>query len=380
MFLFGTRGDILPIARILKELLAIHQTSYKLIVITHQCFRADIAQLHCGLEVRGVDAQPIASMTNDSQSSFHASGYVWEFKRSLLPDDAIACVMCNLFSLESVHLAFSTSSTCIVLHPTIPSAKCRVKRELLDEFATLQPLLHHHCQQNSPGGLDNGLLQYADYENWLWPTLAHEFDESAIMPTTKLLGPIVLILNSLRMSDPLQVHPRYHLCGAVACELQGEALHLEAMGMSGHNRDTAASANCGGGSSAIAYVDTTAAAVTWLAERQMSVRLGVDFGSMMPVLACDDRLLSLLEALCGVSTPIACVIICHGYHSIVEPILTTIQPGRTILNDFLLVQHSVDHSVLLPRCTALLHHGGIGTTNACMRAGVPQCKLLSACA
>eukprot|EP01032_Pedospumella_encystans_P017453 gene17453-19888_t len=38
----------------------------------------------------------------------------------------------------------------------------------------------------------------------------------------------------------------------------------------------------------------------------------------------------------------------------------------------LLVPNSVQHSVLFTRCITVIHHGGIGTTGACMRAGIPQ--------
>ena len=40
----------------------------------------------------------------------------------------------------------------------------------------------------------------------------------------------------------------------------------------------------------------------------------------------------------------------------------------------MVLEEPVPHSWLLPRCSAVLHHGGSGTTAACLRAGVTQVR------
>lgn len=45
--------------------------------------------------------------------------------------------------------------------------------------------------------------------------------------------------------------------------------------------------------------------------------------------------------------------------------------GAAQLSDDVLVQSDVPHSWLYPRCAAVVHHGGAGTTAAAVRAGVP---------
>ena len=45
--------------------------------------------------------------------------------------------------------------------------------------------------------------------------------------------------------------------------------------------------------------------------------------------------------------------------------------GRDVPDD-VFVAGSVAHPALFPRCAAIVHHGGAGTTSAAARAGVPQ--------
>jgi DNA-nicking Smr family endonuclease len=94
---------------------------------------------------------------------------------------------------------------------------------------------------------------------------------------------------------------------------------------------------------------------------------------MLPLLTSDARLPALVGALCAISTPTRCVFVCHGLaRSIAAQVASTLRADAQV--KVLLVEHSVNHPMLLPNCKAVLHHGGIGTTHACMRAGVPQSK------
>ena len=64
-------------------------------------------------------------------------------------------------------------------------------------------------------------------------------------------------------------------------------------------------------------------------------------------------------------------ILVAGWSSLLDPIneqyIQTAQEG-----DVLLIVKSVSHSWLMPKCAALIHHCGIGTCAASLRAGVPQ--------
>jgi hypothetical protein len=64
-------------------------------------------------------------------------------------------------------------------------------------------------------------------------------------------------------------------------------------------------------------------------------------------------------------------ILVAGWSSLLDPnheqYIQTAQEG-----DVLLIIQSVSHSWLLPKCAALIHHCGIGTCAAALRAGVPQ--------
>jgi hypothetical protein len=365
VFLFGTRGDVLPVVTVIDrylESLRPASNLWRCVVVTHACFAADLQHIGSDFEVRSVPGPPI---DQDEKSS--TPDYASDFMRSLGPEDSVVCVLSNMFSLQSVFVAFQTGAMCVLLHPCRPIVRSAVKRDLLGEFEALQPELYRRCGPHA----DYRGLQHVDYEHWLWPTLADEFDESTIRSSGTLPGPVVLILCSPRLCEPLPAHQRYYLCGAIPCGAIGENVYLDAV-LSSASPDpqhtdvyTAPVAS------------NTTEAVEWLHDTCHSsaepLRLCVDFGSMLPLLTSDARLPALVDALCAISTPTRCVFVCHGLaRSIAAQVANTLRAGAQV--KVLLVEHSVDHSALLPSCTAVLHHGGIGTTHACMRAGVPQSK------
>jgi hypothetical protein len=168
VFLFGTRGDVLPVVTVIDRYLESLRPALNLwrcVVVTHACFAADLQHIGSDFEVRSVPGPPI---DKDEKSS--APDYASDFIRSLGPEDSVVCVLSNMFSLQSVFVAFQTGAMCVLLHPCRPIVRSAVKRDLLAEFEALQPELYRRCVQHT----DCRGLQRMDYEHWLWPTLADE--------------------------------------------------------------------------------------------------------------------------------------------------------------------------------------------------------------
>jgi sterol 3beta-glucosyltransferase len=93
---------------------------------------------------------------------------------------------------------------------------------------------------------------------------------------------------------------------------------------------------------------------SWLDEGDPPIFLG--FGSM-PIL--DPQ--SMFDSIVQVTTSL-------GVRGIVS---ANCVPKDVVLPDHLRVVGAVDHDSLFPRCRAVVHHGGLGSTMASLRAGCP---------
>jgi sterol 3beta-glucosyltransferase len=93
---------------------------------------------------------------------------------------------------------------------------------------------------------------------------------------------------------------------------------------------------------------------SWLADGEPPVFLG--FGSM-PVLDPEP----LLETVLSVTTAL-------GLRAVVSENCVS---DAAALPDHLRAVGAVDHDLLFPRCRAVVHHGGLGSTTASLRAGRP---------
>ena len=101
----------------------------------------------------------------------------------------------------------------------------------------------------------------------------------------------------------------------------------------------------------------------------------VDLGGMglMGLLPQPHLLAAVLEAAAQrLRRPV--VLLTAGWQPLLEACrkLEPQQPQQGAPPWLLAVEQPVSHDVLLPRCAALLHHGGAGTVAAALRCGVPQ--------
>jgi len=379
---FGTRGDIVPLVAVLRNLIQRVSSSdgaTKWLFVTHACFVDDLkACLPSCVEVQGVNTSPIAadaSEENDFRSSVDLDKVF-----SSLESIHVARVISNLFALEAWAFALKRNIHYTVVHPNQPTVNTEACDLLLDSFNADYPdvcsALQTHIQPLTR-------LQWSDFQLWLWPTLTNLDSSMAanILLYDKELT--VLILSSPMLVGEGQLwreHPRYHVCGAVVDgHLADSALLQPAAVYASAPIESALSHNdvcvvCSGTDAALMRIGAANSSTS----SDASAVVCVDFGSMTHVILQCGQLQALLVLLCGMCETWRFIIVCHGHAA---TIVATIHqahnaPARSLLTShrFILVEHSVQHTVLFPRCVAVVHHGGIGTTNACVRAGVPQCK------
>ena len=332
------------------------------------------------VDVVGVDISPIATQPNN-ESNFRGKLELDEILSSLA-DKKIDIIVSNLFGLEAWSLALKRNVPYVIIHPNCPNANISVKAELLDDFRATYV---HECNLLCNRTEKTNGVRWSDIDLWLWPALV-DLDSNMverIVAYDELIT--VLILSSPMFEKDLgwTEHDQYHLCGFAGDGYLSEHLHLQASNHFHTNLVPAMPSPC------LYKTCNTLQEVLKSTcmdsdSREASDLICVDFGSMIQVLNETGELAYLLRVLCNLCDTWRFVIICHGYATSVQNILLEIandnNPATTINGAdsdarILLVSNSVQHSVLFPKCITTIHHGGIGTTGACMRAGIPQCKV-----
>ncbi|MBU3705118.1 MAG: glycosyltransferase [Mycobacterium sp.] len=105
--------------------------------------------------------------------------------------------------------------------------------------------------------------------------------------------------------------------------------------------------------------DTDESVMQWMAAGEPPIYFG--FGSM-PVEDPADAIRMITEVSADLGER---ALICSGVLALAE------EPTA----DHVMVVRSANHSVVFPRCRAIVHHGGAGTTAASVRSGVPTLVL-----
>ena len=383
---FGTRGDIVPILSVLRGTLCRANHSGPIahvLILTHRCFQEDIkAYLPNFVDVIGVDISPITTQPN-MECSFRGKHELDEILSSL-EDKEVDLIVSNLFGLEAWGLALKKNLPYVIVHPNCPNANISAKAELLDDFRVNYV---HECNLLcNPTEKTNG-VRWSDVDLWLWPTLV-DLDPhmvERIVAYDKSITVLVLSSPMFETETEWTEHYQYHLCGFTRDGYLSEHLHLQA---SNHLH-----------SPEVSDISSTSLFKTCntLQEVLQSTRVGsdknetsdlvcVDFGSMTQVLNENRELAVLLRVLSKLCDTWRFVIVCHGYMTTMQNILHEIANDNSsataamsattvnVNNRIWLLPNSVQHSILFPKCITTIHHGGIGTTGACMRAGIPQCK------
>ena len=392
---FGTRGDIVPVVAVLRSL--IEQASSgdlaattEWIFITHECFVHDVkTYLPSTVKVQGISTSPIA-MYPSEEDEFRSSAQL-DTIFSSLDARGVGAIISNLFALEAWTYALKRSVQHIIIHPSMPSPNIEARDGLLHSFVSDYPKVCRILQSRTQ---PHAGLQWSDFELWLWSTLTKlDTDISRRIEIYDKALTVLVMCSPMFLGKGLQwtPHARYKLCGAI----HDGHLHDRVLLQPGVS-------NCTGGNmvtahdSICAVYGSTESVLLHIHEywgRDTCGTICVDFGSMTHVLIQNGQLQILLPMLHSMCDTWRFVIVCHGHaatiadtmqkahhkRSLSAPSHTSHTPPKTspplpVDHRFILAEHSVQHTALFPKCVAVVHHGGIGTTSACMRAGVPQRK------
>lgn len=392
---FGTRGDIVPILSVLHGIICKADdsgTKAPLLIITHRCFQIDIHAYFLGLaDVIGIGTSPIATMGH-SEGKFRNGAELNEVLSSLEHRN-MDLIVSNLFGLEAWGVAIKLNVPYVIIHPNCPNiTDASTKSELLNDFQA-NYALECNILRNRKDQICG--LHWSDFDLWLWPTLVRLDAPMAqrIMAYDKSITVLILSSPTFEKECAWSSNHRYNLCGFVGDGHLSEHIHLQpnnqAHTQSGQSLHVSSLYEvCHDVQELLRHTHSDA--------HEASNLICVDFGSMTQVLHESGELslfLRLLEPLCDTWR---FVVVCHGYATSIRHTLQQIKTDSSSCHRtnttqltgtsntattapnasprILLIPHSVQHNKLFPKSITVIHHGGIGTTGACMRAGIPQCK------
>lgn len=408
IFAFGSRGDILPILSIVEKILNINSSilsDVNIVLITHRCYCDEVArQFRRKIETITIESKVFQQSDNNDHKDFYINNYISAFT-SKYNKKKVRVVIGNLFALKIWHFSLSLHVQCVIIHPNLPPTSQIDHDDLMNSFKDFQPKLYDTATKHKDSHSTATSLTLNDYNYFLWPTLVDQFDES-ILPAdiTSITGPIVLILSSPRICVLPCEHSRYHVCGFIKSGYLGGILQLNSETMQAENINSQLNRRF-----IFPILNNTAEVLQFLEihcqDDHPTATIYVDFGSMTEILLSDGRLISIIQILLALPTVRRYLIVAHGYIEKLYDILLEARATTTSSNSnssfsgsggsscctnssninnssccrngsttttIAIVAHSVDHSKILPRCTSVIHHGGVGTVGACMLAGVPQ--------
>ncbi|CAI8589712.1 unnamed protein product [Vicia faba] len=398
---FGTQGDVYPLAAIAAAF-ATDQKQYNVILITHsahQSLSSHLGEKH--VEFCAVSSPPVLSA--DQNNGEGKSLFLLEKKKitrdhrrecfslieRLFGDDTSVdgdLIVINFFALEGWSLAECFSIRCIVAAPyVVPySAPATFERQFQREF----PLLYKYLIE-APAGK----VCWKDVDHWMWPLFTENWgswrnDDLHLSPcpfTDPVTGiptwydrpqsPLVMYGFSKEVVEcPAYWPSRVRVCGfwflpiewQFTCTKCRETLLYDS---SGHQFEE-----------------------DYLCPRHLELQnfvkaspifIGLSAIGSMGFLKDPRSFISVLQAVLS-TTNYKFILFTGGY----EPLESAV---RTIATEATLDQNSwsedclslfngrlfcffssIPYSWLFPKCAAVIHHGGSGTTAAVLQAGTPQ--------
>ena len=381
----GGRGDVLPLLTVLASLLqqdAGVSSALDVVIGTHP-HHVELCSTLMSSRFPSVSIYPIDSpvIKMDCDDSFYSKTSIIELVRNVLsqPKHKLVLVLINLFSLEGFVISSLCDVKCIIVHPCPPlvtndgeEAKSnflrllKIKRpDLFDPTAT--------CNMKS-------MINWKHYFSWLWPTLTPEYD--ALYDTLQtFLSHVSTERRYGRLAPTVLL--------AVSPALLGTGTDLSPANciVTGAVKETSGFRQ-----------DIVESIINVFASKNSHSLVFIDFGSMTEVLLEVRDVSVFLRSLLLLDS-FNFVFICHQHFNALHAIMNAViiehtsstrdeeeaSPNKRILDNdksiefaifgntqLVLVGGDVSHSLLLHRCVTVIHHGGVGTTTACMCAGIPQ--------
>ena len=310
-------------------------------------------------------------------------------------------IVFNLFALEGFSIAEALAVPCAAASPCLPPQSMppslersleRAEPRLYDRLSAAAQIMRQRAVDDSEptataaGSQQQQPVSLSEVKLWLWPLFTERW--GAWRQTR--LGLPLLPFSTGTTDQPLPPPPplllgegRWRGVGArmAAIPMADASVHALHAGLSelvvqGQGHWPPSVRLCGFWHSAAVFPASQQQlppdVVRWLQARQEKP-VAADFGSMARLGLLPNPSLAA-EVLAGAARRLGrpIVLLAGGWRPLVDAARALDQEWLAVL------EHPVAHDALLPRCAALLHHGGAGTVAAALRAGVPQliCPLL----
>ncbi|CAA7397218.1 unnamed protein product [Spirodela intermedia] len=409
---FGTKGDVYPIAAIASAL-SCDRKDYDVILITHSAHKS----LAGSLEARGVHFIPVSTpavLSRNHGSSAEDSGElpfsmqkkairVGHRKECLSAVEGIFgdgpslegdFILINFFALEGWNLAELFQVCCVVAAPyVVPySAPSSFERQFKDEL----PLLHRHLQESPLGK-----VCWSDVIHWMWPLFTEDWgswrSDSLNLSPIPFTDPVTCLpsWSSLEQS-PLLLYgfskevvecpgywpPNVHACGFWFLPMDWQFSCAQCRERMLHRSAylTMTEDLCSSHVDLEHFMKTSGHSC-----RPIFVGLS-SIGSMGYIV--NPRAFLLVLKAVTERTGQRFILFSSGYETLdaairlmADELPNPVQtPQSDCAGDFALLHENrlfcfsgnVPYSWLFPKCAAVIHHGGSGSTAAAVAAGVPQ--------
>ncbi|CAJ2644694.1 sterol 3-beta-glucosyltransferase UGT80A2 [Trifolium pratense] len=399
---FGTKGDVYPIAAIAAAF-ACDQKQYNVILITHsahESLSSHLGQKH--VEFCAVSSPPVLSADQNNDVEGEAESSFLLQKKKITRDHRRECyslierifgdgpsldgdlIVINFFALEGWSLAECFSIRCVVAAPyVVPySAPATFERQFQREL----PLLYKYLI-DAP----SGKVCWKDVIHWMWPLFTENWgswrnDDLHLSPcpfTDPVTGiptwydrphsPLVMYGFSKEVVEcPAYWPSRVRVCGFwfLPIEWQFTCTHCREISVYDSSGHQFAKDNlCPRHLELQKFVEAT------------PIFIGLSAIGSMGFLKNPHSFICVLQAVLN-TTNYRFILFTGGYEPL-ELAVHTIAAEATFdqmsedcvplyKGRLLCFIGSIPYGWLFPKCAAVVHHGGSGTTAAALQAGTPQ--------
>lgn len=336
--LLGSRGDVLPALAVLDSLLA--RWNLRVTIITHkEQYSLLPSKLQSSATFYGIDLPSVQWDHEDAhpmiraEEQLHLTACLTAAK---LPSHKLTAVITNLFCLEGWLLAQHVGVPCVIIHPNKPPITESARDAVLQSYLI-------EINQNISSD------EYDDLKEWFWPTLCDSYDsfkdylESDYQVTRDgdKMGsvPVLVILTTYKIastSSPLRCHMVGYISPALSDRTVPDNILLPPVS-------------------------------------KHSYAIVIDFGSMSgyALKECNQSFFNAVLMIAAQDlNKFVFIIITHE--------LRSNRHNRSNCSNIYWINGEVSHAWLFQQYDnlAMIHHGGVGTCQACMMAGIPQGKVV----
>eukprot|EP00035_Acanthoeca_spectabilis_P031225 m.13120 g.13120 ORF g.13120 m.13120 type:complete len:752 (-) comp4619_c0_seq1:78-2333(-) len=361
----GSRGDVQPLAVIAARLVA--EGGAHSVLVTHRELEAVVAAVAPSLELRLIDAPCFLGDHHDLTRPLCVVDTEGRRRREWVAVTKLArdadVLVANLFSLPPcIHLAEKIAVPIVVCTPCLVPYACPdgFEAAFRDEMPELSAALDREML----------CITWDDIKSWLWPLWTHRhglFREHYLqLPTCPLIDA------TGAAEDTWAKRPH----GEPAFIVGVDSRFVEV----GREMCSAAVETTGEGEGAATAAEPSPPRRWALPQRSRVVgfwsqpiapsptKLDLDFAEP-PVFVSFGQMVGLLGEADSLSllTAVRDAVRACGKPAAVQWPHWIDDPGTMVR-----LPSDVPHAALLPQCCAAIHHGGIGTVAACLRAGLPQ--------